>query len=104
MNKLFLALLFLSFLTLSSCKILPFKILPFEILPFKINFIGNNEDVDVDVDVDGAAINVQHRDIKARTSSDNYTRLGAAYLSKNNYEKALVKLQKALKLNDRSIL
>jgi type IV pilus assembly protein PilF len=46
-----------------------------------------------------AAINVEHRDNKSSTSSDNYTRLGAAYLSKNNYETALVKLKKALKLN-----
>ncbi len=46
------------------------------------------------------AINIEHRgDAKSHTSSDNYTRLGAGYLAKNNYEKAMLKLRKAISLN-----
>jgi len=37
---------------------------------------------------------------KANTSSDNYTRLGVAYLAQHNYEKAMLKLRKAIKLNN----
>ncbi|MFK5984590.1 MAG: type IV pilus biogenesis/stability protein PilW [Pseudomonadota bacterium] len=50
-----------------------------------------------------AAINIQHRvDAKQQTSSDNYTRLGAGYLAQNNYEKAMLKLRKAIRLNDQN--
>ena len=52
------------------------------------------------MDKNNSAINVEHRETsKSLTASDNYTRLGAAYLKKNNYEKALIKLQKAVRLN-----
>ncbi|MFK5892097.1 MAG: type IV pilus biogenesis/stability protein PilW [Pseudomonadota bacterium] len=50
-----------------------------------------------------SSINVQHRaNVKTATSSDNYTRLGAGYLSKKNYERAMLKLQKAITLNDQN--
>ena len=46
------------------------------------------------------AINTKHRmNSKKSTSSDNYARLGVAYLAQKNYEKAMLKLQKAIKLN-----
>ncbi|MBF0266817.1 MAG: tetratricopeptide repeat protein, partial [Gammaproteobacteria bacterium] len=45
-------------------------------------------------------INIKHRDNKAKPSpSDNYTALGAGYLAKENYEKAMLKLQRAIKLD-----
>ncbi len=50
-----------------------------------------------------SSINIQHRPSeKIATASDNYTRLGAGYLAKNNYEKAMLKLQKAIKLNNQN--
>ena len=44
-------------------------------------------------------INVQHRKSKAKSLSDVNAELGAGYISNGNYEKALVKLQKAVKFD-----
>jgi len=45
-------------------------------------------------------INVQHRKSKQKNLSDVNAELGAGYISNGNYEKALVKLQKAVKLDN----
>ncbi len=52
---------------------------------------------------DAALINIEHRDSQKNTTlSDNYTRLGAGYLAQENYEKALLKLNKAIRLDNKN--
>lgn len=77
----------LLFILLTSCESLPVV----------------NDGVDNNSAWKNAAINIEHRpDARKQSSSDNYTRLGAGYLAKNNYEKAMLKLQKALSLNSQN--
>lgn len=45
-------------------------------------------------------INVEHRKNKEKNLSDVNAELGAGYIGNGNYEKALVKLQKAIKLDE----
>jgi len=57
------------------------------------NGVGNNK-------LHDKQINIEHRDRKVtKTASENYTRLGAGYIDNKNYEKALLKLRKAIRLD-----
>ena len=85
----FKIVLLLFFVLLSACNSLP------EVTGSDTKQIAEEE----------AVINTKHRDSpKKRSASDNYARLGAGYLARKNYEKALIKLKKAISLNHNNAL
>jgi type IV pilus assembly protein PilF len=84
-KRYFLLFVLPSFFLLSSCNTLP----------------GDSDTENDSTNGNAQVINTKHRmNSKVTTSSDNYARLGVAYLAQKNYEKAMLKLQKAIKLNN----
>jgi len=87
-TPIFVLLLMISLVLMSGCESVPVQ-------PEHENIKNDKTGV-----LSNLYINIKHRDTKDKpSSSDNHTALGAGYIGNKNYEKAMLKLQKAIKLD-----